>query len=131
MSVSQLNPTGARRLFGLAVILGALALAGLTVVGRPLVGVGAYVLAMIVAASVQLQPDAPVFDERDERISREAASWTLTMLGLASAVVFPSLTVAWGLGLFEWQLWSTAIALFVAVQFLVYGAFAIVIGRQR
>jgi uncharacterized membrane protein len=131
MSYLILSPTAVRRLFGLAVVLGGLALAGFTVVGRPLVGVSAYGLAMIATAVSLLQTDSPVFDERDETISKAAASRTLTVLGLASAVVFPTLTVAWGLNLFEWQPWNSAIALFVAVLFLIYGAFAVVIGQRR
>ena len=126
-----LSPAGIRRLVGTAVVLGAVALAALTIAGRPLIGVGAYALAMIVAAGSQLQTDAPVFDERDETTSDEAARWTLTVFGLASGVVFPALTAAWGLGLFEWQPWSSAIALFVAVLFLTYGAFAVVIKQRR
>jgi uncharacterized membrane protein len=131
MSYLILSPTAVRRLFGLAVVLGGLALAGFTVVGRPLVGVSAYGLAMIATAVSLLQTDSPVFDERDETVSKEAASRTLTVFGLASAVVFPTLTVAWGLNLFEWQPWNSAIALFVAVLFLIYGAFAVVIGQRR
>lgn len=131
MSYLILSPTAVRRLFGLAVVLGGLALAGFTVVGRPLVGVSAYWLAMIATAVSLLQTDSPVFDERDETVSKEAASRTLTVFGLASAVVFPTLTVAWGLNLFEWQPWNSAIALFVAVLFLIYGAFAVVIGQRR
>jgi uncharacterized membrane protein len=131
MSYLILSPTAVRRLFGLAVVLGGLALAGFTVVGRPLVGVSAYGLAMIATAVSLLQTDSPVFDERDETISKEAASRTLTVFGLASAVVFPTLTVAWGLDLFDWQPWSSAIALFVAVLFLTYGAFVVVIGHRR
>lgn len=131
MSCLLLSPTTVRRLFGLAVVLGGLALAGFTVVGRPLVGVGAYGLAMVATAVSLLQTDSPVFDERDETISKAAASRTLTVLGLASAVVFPTLTAAWGLDLFVWQPWSSAVALFVAVLFLTYGAFVAVIGRRR
>ena len=131
MSYLILSPTAVRRLFGLAVVLGGLALAGFTVVVRPLVAVSAYGLAMIATAVSLLQTDSPVFDERDETVSKEAASRTLTVFGLASAVVFPTLTVAWGLNLFEWQPWNSAIALFVAVLFLIYGAFAVVIGQRR
>jgi uncharacterized membrane protein len=131
MSCLLLSPTTVRRLFGLAVVLGGLALAGFTVAGHPLVGVGAYGLAMIATAVSLLQTDSPVFDERDETISKAAASRTLTVLGLASAVVFPTLTAAWGLDLFVWQPWSSAVALFVAVLFLTYGAFVAVIGRRR
>ncbi len=86
---------------------------------------------MIATAVSLLQTDSPVFDERDETISKAAASRTLTVLGLASAVVFPTLTAAWGLDLFVWQPWSSAVALFVAVLFLTYGAFVAVIGRRR
>lgn len=131
MTYPLLSPAVVRRLFGLAVVAGALALAGFTVVSRPLVGVGAYVFTMIAAAAALLQTDIPVFDERDETISKEAASRTLMILGLSSAVVFPALTVAWGLNRFEWQPWSSAIALFVAVLFLIYGVFVVVIGRPR
>jgi len=131
MTRPQLGPTVVRRLIGAAVVLGGLALAALTIVGRPLVGVGAYVLAMVVVVAAQSRTDRPLFDERDETISREAAGWTLTIFGLASAVVFPALTVAWAVDLFEWQPWSTAIALFVAVLFLTYGGLALVIGQRR
>jgi uncharacterized membrane protein len=131
MTQPLLTPVVVRRLVGVAVVLGGVALAALTVVGLPLVGVGAYVLAMIVAAGAQSRADGPVFDERDETISNEAAGRTLMAFGLASAVVFPALTVAWGLDLFEWQPWNSAIALFVAVLYLTYGAFAAVIAQRR
>jgi uncharacterized membrane protein len=131
MRKSLLAPTTVRRLVSGAAVFGGIALAVLTVAGRPLVGVGAYVVAMAAVVGAQLQANAPVFDERDERISKEAASRTLTVFGIASGVVFPALTVAWGLGAFEWQPWISAIALFVAVLFLTYGGFTAVVSRQR
>lgn len=131
MTYSLLSPVVVRRLIGFAVVLGSLALAGLTIVSRPLVGVAAYVLSLIVVAAALLQTDSPVFDERDETVSKEAASRTLTVFGVASAVVFPALTVAWGLDMFEWQPWSSAIGVFVAVLYLTYGAFTVAIGSRR
>ena len=45
------------------------------------------------------------------------------LLGLGSAGVFPVLTAAWGVGLFEWQPWLVGVALFVAGLYLTYGIF--------
>ena len=125
------NPTTVRRIVGIASVFGALSLAVSTVIGRPLVGVGVFVLAVGAVVLAQLQADTTVFDERDEEISKNAASMTLMIFGITSALVFPTLTVAWGLGQFEWEPWSTAIAMLVAVLYLTYGAFGLVIGRQR
>jgi uncharacterized membrane protein len=125
------RPSRVRRVIGGLTVLGAVALAAFTILERPLIGVGVYVVAILGVVLVQSQVRGPVFDERDERISQEAAQWTLTLLGLTSAVVFPSLTVAWGLDLFDWQPWSTAIALFVAVLYVTYGAFNLVLSRRR
>jgi hypothetical protein len=117
------RPEQVRRVIGALTVLGGVGLAAFTVLELPLVGVGVYVLAVIGAVALQARTTVPVFDERDEELSRDAAQWTLTLLGLGSAGVFPALTVAWGLDLFEWQAWSSAIALFVAVLYLTYGAF--------
>jgi putative Mn2+ efflux pump MntP len=125
------RPERVRRLIGSLTVLGGVALAVFTVLELPLVGVGVYALAVIGAVAIQSRATVPVFDERDEEISRDAAEWTLTLLGLGSASVFPALTVAWGLDLYEWQAWSSAIALFVAVLFLVYAAFLVAFNYRR
>jgi Predicted membrane protein (DUF2178). len=125
------RPSQVRRVVGGLIIAGGVALAGFTVLRKPLIGVGLYGLAIVGAAAAQSRVEAEVFDERDETVSREAAQWTLTLLGLGSAGVFPALTIAWGLNLFEWQPWSTAIALFVALLYLTYGTFFLALGRQR
>lgn len=127
-----LDRTGRIRLTvaGLAAVSG-LGLAAFTVLNQPFVAVGIYAVALAGAVGLQATADAPVFDERDADISRDAARWTLTIFGWASAGVFPALTVAWGLGLFEWQPWSVAIALFVAVLYLTYGTLSFALGRRR
>jgi uncharacterized membrane protein len=125
------RPSQVRLVVGGLIVAGGVALAGFTVLRRPLMGVGVYGLAVVGAAAAQSRTDATVFDERDETVSREAARWTLTLFGFVSAGVFPALTVAWGLDLFEWQPWSTAIALFVAVLYLTYGTFFVALGRRR
>ena len=117
------RPERVRRVIGALTVLGGVGLAAFTVLELPLVGVGVYALSVVGAVGLQARTTVPVFDERDEELSRDAAQWTLTLLGLGSAGVFPALTVAWGLDLFEWQAWSSAIALFVAVLYLTYGAF--------
>jgi uncharacterized membrane protein len=125
------RPSRVRRAIGGLILVGAVALAAFTILERPLIGVGVYVVAIVGVVLVQSRVQGPVFDERDERISQEAARWTLTLLGLTSAVVFPALTVAWGLDLFDWEPWSTAIALFVAVLYVTYGGFNLVLSRRR
>lgn len=124
------RPSQVRRVVGGLIVVGGVALAGFTVLRRPLIGVGVYGLAVVGAAAAQSRTEATVFDERDETVSREAARWTLTLFGFGSAGVFPALTVAWGLGLFEWQPWSTAIALFVTVLYLTYGTLFVALGRR-
>jgi hypothetical protein len=118
-------------MIGGLIVVGGVVLAGFTVLKRPLIGVGAYVIAFAGAVGIQYRAEEPVFDERDETISREAAKWTLTLLGWGSAGVFPALTAAWGLGLFEWQPWTVAIALFVAGLYLTYGASLVTLSYQR
>jgi uncharacterized membrane protein len=115
---------------GLAVVAG-LGLGVFTALNRPLVGVGVYVVGVAGAVFAQSSAERPVYDERDEAIAQEAAQWTLTVFGWGSAGVFPALTVAWGLGVFTWRPWSAAIALFVAVLYLTYGAALVVLQRRR
>lgn len=131
MTASPLRSGVVRRVVGLAVVLGSLGLAGLTIIERPLAGVGVYAIAMITVGATLLQTDVPVFDERDELIAAEAAGRTLMLVGIGSAVVFPALTVAWGLNLFEWHPWSAAVAVFVAALYLTYAVFTVSIRQRR
>ncbi|ACV12332.1 hypothetical protein Huta_2165 [Halorhabdus utahensis DSM 12940] len=125
------RPSRIRRVVAGLTVVGAVALAGFTVLERPLVGVTVFGLAITGVMVAMYRTERPVFDERDEQISREAAEWTLSLLGISSMLVFPTLTFAWGVDKFEWQPWSTAIAMFVAVLYLIYGAFLVVLRSQR
>ncbi|WP_435095881.1 DUF2178 domain-containing protein [Halarchaeum sp. P4] len=119
---ATLTPRTARRLVtGLTVVAG-LALGVLTVLRRPLVGVGVYALGMVGAVAVQYRSDAVLYDERDRAHARTAADLTLRLFGYTAAVVFPALTVAWGLGYFDWPAWSVALAFATAALYLTYGA---------
>jgi uncharacterized membrane protein len=117
------KPSQIRRAIAVLVVAGGVLLAGFTVFEQPLIGVGAYVVAVSGVVGARYRAEKPVFDERDEAISRDAAKWTLMLLGLGSAGVFPVLTAAWGVGLFEWQPWLVGVALFVAGLYLTYGIF--------
>lgn len=93
----------------------------------PLAGVGLYALAVVASVAVQFNYDGVLFDERDRANDRRAAARTLQFFGLASAGVFPTLTALWGLGHFEWQVWSTTLALAVVLLYGTYGAFRVAV----
>ncbi|MDG5775787.1 hypothetical protein VB773_17205 [Haloarculaceae archaeon H-GB2-1] len=112
-------------------MLAGLALGGLTWFGRPLFGVGLYVVAVLGALAVTARYRGPLFDERDASIHREASAYTLALFGVGSAVVFPALTALYAVGRFSWGPATTAIALFVAVIYVVYGVTAMVLSRRH
>lgn len=100
--------------------LSGIALAGLIVLGRPLVGVAAFVGCGLASLLVFRQYDGPLFDERDYRQQAAASKRTLGLLGIAASVVFPAVTALWGLGVIAWPLWLTPIAFFVAALAFVH-----------
>jgi len=125
------EPRNVRRAVGALAVVAGLALGVLTAADRPLVGVGVYAAAMVGVVAVQSRAETTVFDERDEAIAKEAAQLTLTVFGWASAVVFPALTLAWGLGYFEWGPATSAVALSVAVLYLTYAGLQFAVRRRR
>ncbi|CQH62288.1 DUF2178 family protein [Halobacterium hubeiense] len=125
------DPRNVRRTVGVLAAVAGLALAAFTVLNQPLVGVGVYAVAMVGVVAVQFRADTTVFDERDEAIAEEAAQLTLTVFGWASAVVFPALTLAWGLGHFEWGPGARAIAFGVAALYLTYAGLLFAVRRRR
>lgn len=101
-------------------LFGALALGVLSYFDVPLAGVGIYVLAAIAAIVLWIRYPTTLFDERDASIHRQASGTALYLLGIVSAVVFPTLVALWGFGMFEWGPWTTASAFLVAAIFTVY-----------
>lgn len=85
---------------------------------RPLVGVAGY--ALFGGAGVILQSRSED-DSTGSLRPRTPAGITLTLIGLASAVVFPALAAADGLGYFTWTPLTVGVALSVAVLYAVYG----------
>ena len=123
MQMSTTTPTTTAQfpaVQGLLWALGAIAL-GVFAATRPLVGVGVYVVA--VAAALGL---GAVTGEYPERSADTPAEQTLAVVGLASAVVFPALTAAYGLGYFAWGPLSAGVAFSVAGLFTLYGAVSLV-----
>lgn len=109
-------------------LLGAVALAGGTVLGRPFVGVGVYVVAL---GSVFVAPavsDRRLSDERDQRIAARASAATLTLFGWLSALVYPSLVALSATGNFSWGPASTAVAF---ATLAVYGTFGLALAYYR
>jgi uncharacterized membrane protein len=104
--------------------LSGLVLAVSVVAGYPLVGVAGFYLSALGATLVVRRHRGPLFDERDRRLDRAAAAQTLSLFGVGSAVLFPTLTALVALGVVEWPAWLTPIALFVPVLYGTYGAFA-------
>ncbi|MFD1586078.1 DUF2178 domain-containing protein [Halorientalis brevis] len=102
-------------------LAGTVAFAGLIVAGYPVVGAVAFGVAALVAINLQRGYEGPLFDERDEDIVKEASANTISIFGVTSAVVFPTMTALTALGMFEWPWWLTPIAWFVTALYLVWG----------
>jgi uncharacterized membrane protein len=128
---TQITVPNARRAFGGLIVLSGIGLAAFTAMNRPILGVGVFFLAFVGAVLVQAKAERSIFDERDKMISKDAAASTLTIFGWASFGVFPTLTAAWGLGIFEWGAWINGIAFFVTVLYLTYGLFVFILQRRR
>lgn len=130
MSAAFDRPERARRTVLGLVVAAVAGYGGLIAAGRPVAAVVVWVVGLAGATIARWQSPAPLFDERDEAVSQRAAAVTLTLVGLTSAVVFPALAAASGLGAFEWEPWATTAALLIAGIYLVFGL-ALVVVRGR
>jgi uncharacterized membrane protein len=100
--------------------LSGVALGGGIVINYPLVGVAAFVTFALAALVTFRRYDGSLFDERDDRQLAAASKRTLAIMGVTSAIVFPTVTALWALGVIEWPLWLTPIAFFVAALAFVH-----------
>lgn len=108
-----------------------MALGGLTVLEQPLWGVGVYTISALAAIAIWLRYPGTLFDERDASIHREASGYTIQLLAMVSAVLFPLLTALYGFGVYDWGVWTTASAFIVAGMFALYGVTTIVLSRRN
>jgi uncharacterized membrane protein len=111
--------------------VGSVLYAGLLLAGYPLFGVAAFVLGGGAAITLQARSDRTVFDERDRDVFGEAGRNTIALLGMTSAVVFPTMVAAEALGYAEWPVWLAYAAYFVAGLFAVWGVFLLLARARR
>jgi uncharacterized membrane protein len=94
-----------------------------TTLGHPLAGVAGFVVCGVASLALFRRYEGPLFDERDEARQAAASKRTLGIVGISSAVVFPTLTALWALDVIAWPRWLTPVALFVAaLAFLQVGS---------
>ncbi|QZP38808.1 hypothetical protein [Halobaculum magnesiiphilum] len=107
-----------------------LAYVALLTLGREIAAAGAFVL--LAAVAVGYRRFAGVrFDERDTDVLETASGYTIRVLGLTSAVVFPALVLASGLGYFTWTAFAAGVATTVAAVFLLWVAAVAVVRAGR
>lgn len=109
--------------------LATLAFVGLSVAGYPAAGAVAFFV--LGGATVALGRPASMFDERDADIIEEASANTVRIVGLTSAVVFPTVSALAGLGYIAFPLWLAPIGVFVAAMFALWGGFLLLARRRR
>ncbi|MXR39787.1 hypothetical protein GRX01_00215 [Halobaculum sp. WSA2] len=107
-----------------------LAYVGLLVVGREIAAVGSFALLAVVAVGYRRVADVRL-DERDTDVLATASGHAVRVFGLTSAVVFPALALASGLGHYTWSAFAAGAATTVTAFFLVWvAAIAVVRGRR-
>ena len=111
-------------------LIGAVALGGLTALDQPLLGAGIYTIMALTAITLWAQYPGTLFDERDAGIHRQASGYTVGLMAIISAIVFPLLTALYGLGLFNWGAWTTASAFIAAGIFAIYLLMTVVLSHR-
>ena len=111
-------------------LMGAIAIGGLTALDQPLIGAGIYAIMALTAITLWVRYPGTLFDERDAGIHRQASGYTIGVLAIISAIVFPLLTALYGLGLFEWGAWTTASAFIAAGIFAIYAVTTVVLSHK-
>lgn len=124
-------PASTRSTYAALWAVGAVLYAGLLVVGYPLVAVAAFAVCGIAAMALHARSDRPTFDERDREVFGEAGRHTIALLGMLSAVVFPTMVVLDALNYAEWPVWLAYGGYFVAGLFVVWLAFVLLARVRR
>ncbi|WP_246984657.1 hypothetical protein [Halorientalis marina] len=111
--------TAYRRSYVAAWGVGSAAFVGLIAAGLPLVGSVAFGAAVVVGVGAHQVFEGELFDDATSDL-RAASTNTIAVLGITAAVVFPTLTILYSLGLYEWPAWLTRMAWFVGALFVVW-----------
>jgi hypothetical protein len=109
-------------------LLAAVALAAGTVLQRPFVGIGIYVLALGTVFALPAVTETRIYDERDDELMGRASATTLTLFGWLSALVYPSLVALSATGQFSWGPAISAVAFATAG---LYGTLGLVVLYYR
>ena len=114
--------------------IGLWALAAVAAVVLPISGypvAGAIAFFALGGATFALGRPESMFDERDADIIEEASANTIQVLGISSAVVFPTVSVFAALDYIEFPPWLGLIGLFVALLFALWASFLLVARHRR
>ena len=109
--------------------LAAVAAVVLPISGHPVAGAIAFFA--LGGATFALGRPESMFDERDADIIEEASANTIQVLGISSAVVFPTVSVFAALGYIEFPPWLGLIGLFVALLFALWVSFLLFARHRR
>jgi len=131
MTTTATDPGTYRTTYTALWALGAITFTGLIVAGYPFVGALAFFVAAAAAIGLSTQSETVLFDERDTAVFGDAGRWTIAIVGMASAIVFPTMTALRGLGYVEWPLWFVHLAYFVAALFAVWFAMILLARYQQ
>lgn len=129
MTATPTLTTYRRTYFGLWMGSGLL-FAACIAAGYPLVGVGTFALGALAATALQHRSPR-LFDERDTTIFHEAGANTIAVVGMSSAVFFPTMTALWALDVIAWPLWLAHLGWFVTGLFAIWGLTLTVARLQR
>jgi uncharacterized membrane protein len=110
-------------------MLATVAYIGLAVAGYPAVAAVAFFL--FGGATFALGRPASMFDERDADIIEEASANTIQVVGLGSAIIFPTAAILSGLGYIEFPLWLAFAGVVIAPMFVLWGGFLLLARRRR
>lgn len=105
------------------IVASIVALVALTNLGQPFAAVGLYAALMGSAAVLQFRSPETLLDERDRRVTAKASDYTLTAFAYSAAVVFPALTLTYGLGLYSWTAFAAGAGSALLAVFGVHFAF--------
>jgi len=110
-------------------VVATVAFIGATISGYP--AAGAIAFFVLGGATFALGHPESMFDERDATIIERASANTIRIVGLSSAVAFPTISALAGLGYIEFPFWLAPIGVFIAVMFALWAGFLLLARQQR
>ena len=111
-------------------VIGGVGLGALTYLDRPVLGVVFYAVTILSSVALRYTYNGILFDQRDSDHERIASTYTLTLFGWASAIVFPVLIVLSAFGYFSWEPWAIAVASTVAALYIAYAVSLVIVVRR-